>query len=118
MLDWDSYFERLVRLRVEFELAKKALEDWSGHPELIRKHAERDFASMREMISKALSERQVEPKSHWIFDSEAVASYLESAQKSAAERATAFKNRLSQNEFLLQVTIFEGFLKDIYTEKF
>ena len=116
MLDWEQYFDRLVGLKIEFELAKKALEDWSGNPEMIRKHAEEDFASLREMISKSLTERSVDEKSHWISNANSVASYLETAQKQATKGATEFKSRLSQNEFLLQVAIFEGFLKDLHRE--
>ena len=33
MLDWEAYFERLVRLKVDFELAEKALVDCSRDPE-------------------------------------------------------------------------------------
>lgn len=116
MLDWGAYFERILRLKIEFELAERVLEDWSGNSEMIRKHAEEGFADLRVIISEGLKEKRTDEKLHWISNPEFVASYLESAQKEATRRATAFKSRLSQNEFLLQVAIFEGFLKDLHRE--
>ena len=95
MLDWEAYFERLVRLKVDFELAGKALVDWSRDPEMIRKHAEEGFADMRALISKGLEEESIEENSHWISKPESFASYVESAQQEAISGVTAFKTRLS-----------------------
>ena len=59
MLDWSEHFERMIRLKIEFDLAEKALQDWSGNPEMIGKHAQEDLASLRELISKGLAERSM-----------------------------------------------------------
>jgi hypothetical protein len=114
VLDWGAYFDRLIRLKIEFELAKKALTDWSANPEMRRKHAEEDLNGLRAMILESLEKQSLDEKSHWISNPQSVTAYLESAKKQATEGATAFKSRLSQNEFLLQVAIFEGFLKDLH----
>jgi hypothetical protein len=101
-------------LNIEFELAEKALAEWSGNPDMIRKHAEEDVARMRALVSEGLRERSIDEQTHWISNPKSVASYLEVAQEEAIKGAAAFSSRLSQHKFLLQVAFFEGFLKDLH----
>lgn len=114
MLTWDDYFKRVINLKVEFELAEKALEDWKSDSNLIARHAKQEFEGLREMITQALGDDHERPIPSWFSDESVVVKYLESISSSKVEMATAFKIRLSQNRLVLQVALFEGFLKDLH----
>jgi len=106
MLDWETYFDRIVSLHVQFRTALRAFDGFRESDEAMRRFAEAELEETRKMVDEAAKREQVDPQSTWPYDKEAAAEYLEGSKERALKTLTHLGARLQQYEFILRVTIF------------
>jgi hypothetical protein len=114
MITWEAYFNRIVGLRLQFKIALTALKGFKESPEALRRYAEEELEGIRALVDKGAKSQHIEPQSTWPYNNESAAKYLDSAKESALRTLGDVEGRLRQYEFILRVTIFEGFMKDIH----
>lgn len=53
MITWDAYFDRLVDLRLQFDLARKALDGFEGSKEALAEYADKQLEDLRKIFQEA-----------------------------------------------------------------
>jgi hypothetical protein len=114
IITWDAYFDRIVGLRVQFDMARKALEGFEQSKDALERYATEDLGHLRELIHEGAKEAGKDPHSTWVHDEDAVAKYLDAAKEGAVRSLVNVRARLRQYEYILRVTIFESFMKDTH----
>ncbi len=116
MISWETYFERIVKLRIQFDLARKALDGFTGSQEALDRYANEEFEGARKLILEAAKKEGTDEKETWANDKNRVQRYLELSKSHALSGMGDVKIRLSQNEYILQAAIFESFMKSVHRE--
>lgn len=116
MLSWEEYFNRIVSVQLQFDLAKKALVSFKSTPEAIEKYLEGELEEVRNLILKGKEDQAGQLKKHWAFTPDGTKRYFEVLKKNIPDWVAKVENRINQNKFIMSVTLFEGFMKDIHRE--
>lgn len=116
MLSWEEYFDRIVSVQLQFDLARKALVSFQDKPEAVERYIEGELEEVRKSIIKENEDQTDQLKQHLAFMREMTESYFNSVKASIPARVAEVENRLNQNEFISLVTLFEGFIKDIHRQ--
>lgn len=116
MITWDNYWKRFVDVFIQFDLAKKAISGFRDTPEVIRKFAEKELEGLRNQMQEHFKKKGQDPKDSWLYDETKVEKYLEGTIDTIPSRLADIENRMNQNHLILQVTLFETFMKDIHRE--
>src|SRR5713101_1860523 len=114
MITWESYLDRIVILQVQFETARKALSMFGNHNEMLEQYAANELDEFRKMIHEGAKQFGLDPQSTWAYHEDATAKYLDSTKKAAISTLTDAGKRLQQYEYILRVTVFESFLKEVH----
>jgi hypothetical protein len=114
MITWEAYFDRIIGVQVQLNMARKALDGFAQSQEAVDRYATEELGGLRELIHEGAEKAGKDPQSTWVYDEEAVAKYLDSAKEGAVRSLVNVKARLRQYEYILQVAILESFLKDIH----
>lgn len=117
MISWRSYFERVVNLKTQFDLAGTAIDGWGHSQEALDRYATEELEDLRSIFRRAAEEKGEDAEAMWVFaDSQRVNEYLDHVRTTVPQRLPDVKARLVQNEYLLHVAIFESFMKSIHRE--
>src|ERR1019366_3498451 len=114
MITWEAYFDRIVGVQIQFNMAGKALEGFEQSKEALERYATEDFGNLRKLIHEGAKEAGNDPHSTWVYDEEAVAKYLDGSKANAVRALVDVRARLRQYEYILYVAIFESFMKDVH----
>ena len=116
MISWEDYWNRSVDIFIQFDLAKKAISGFRNTPEAVKSFAEKELENLRKDMQDHFVKKGKDLPETWIHDETKVAAYLEGTIKTIPSRLEDVENRLNQNHLILQVTLFESFMKDIHKE--
>jgi hypothetical protein len=114
MVTWEAYFDRIIGVQVQLNMARKALDGFAQSEEAVDRYATEELRGLRELIHEGAEKAGKDPQSTWVYDEDAIAKYLDSAKEGAVSSLVNVKERLKQYEYILQVAILESFLKDIH----
>jgi len=114
MLTWDSYFDRIVSLHLQFKTALRAFDGFKESEQAMRRYAESELEDVRKLVAEGAQRENIDPQSTWPYDKEAAAKYLDGTKERALETLKNLGERLQQYEFILRVAMFEGFMKDMH----
>jgi hypothetical protein len=114
MITWEAFFDRIIGVQVQLNMARKALDGFAQSQEALERYATEELRDLREIIREGAEKAGKDPQSTWVYDEAAVAKYLDGAREGAVRSLVDVKGRLRQYEYILQVAILEGFLKDIH----
>jgi hypothetical protein len=110
MITWEDYFQRMVNLKAEFYVATAAIAGWADSQEALDKYSTEQLEDLRTMFREHGGHDDA-----WVFtDEQRIASYLDAVKADAPQKLPALSSRLAQHEYILQVTIFESFIKSIH----
>ena len=113
-LSVESYLNRQNAVFMQFVLAHKALECFKNTPEAINLFARDNLNTIQESMDQHFWETGSYPKKSWLYDEAEVANYLNDVLESVPEQLKDVKNRMNQNQLILELSIFESFMKDIH----
>jgi hypothetical protein len=116
MLSWGNYWRRSVDIFTQFDLAKKALAGFRDTPEALNKFAEKELENLRNELQGHFEKKGKDPQESWLYNETKVQDYLDDTIKIIPSRLDDVVNRINQNHLIMQVTIFETFMKDIHKE--
>ncbi len=116
MIDGKAYFERLAAVKMQFDLARRALDGFLTSKDAVDKYCEEELNDLRDLISKAQQSKGIDIKQHGIFTADGASSYIESIKAHTNDRIDDVKNRISQNELILMIALFEKQMKDVHRE--
>lgn len=117
MITWESYFERIVKLKTQFDLAGTAIDGWGHSQEALNRYATEELEDLRTTFRRAAQQTGEEAEKTWVFaDSDRVNEYLNHVRTAVPQKLPDVKARLVQNEYLLHVAIFESFMKSVHRE--
>lgn len=116
MISWEEYFDRIVSVHLQFDLTRKALASFQDTPVSVQKYLEGELEEFRRLILEGREDQPDQLKQHWAFTPEGTEKYFEGLKKSIPERLSEVENRINQNEFIMRLTLFEGFMKDFHRE--
>lgn len=111
MISLHNYLKRLNDLGGEFSLAATAIQGFGQSQEALNQYAAGEAENIRHLFREANRISGTDPESGWIFEAERAESYMSSVISRTPERVDQVLPRLKQNEYLLQVAIFESFMK-------
>ncbi|MGB9074711.1 MAG: hypothetical protein WCC22_18890 [Terriglobales bacterium] len=114
MITWEAYFNRLAGLHLQFETARRALQIFGENRETVERHASEQLEELREMIRAAAKNKGKDPQSTWVYNEGAVAKYLHGTKENLIRTMIDVSGRLQQYEYILHVTVFESFMKDVH----
>ena len=101
-------------VHLQFETARKALEGFEQNRETVERYAAGQLRELKAIIEAAAKRQGQDPNSTWIHDEERVAKYLHGTKENLVRTMVDVSGRLKQYEYLLHVTLFESFMKDIH----
>jgi hypothetical protein len=117
MITWDSYFQRVSALHMEFRLAGEAIHKWAHSQEALDHYAHDQLEDLRGIFREASKGKGDQKEEGWVFaDEKRINEYLEAVRKEAPRKVEEVAHRLLQHEYILHVSIFETFLKSIHRE--
>jgi hypothetical protein len=110
MITWEYYFEQMVKLRVEFQLADAAISGWAHSQEALDKYSADQLEDLQKLFREGEGQNGA-----WVFsDQQRIKNYVDAIKAEAPDRIPGVMGRLAQHQYILQVTIFESFLKSIH----
>ena len=116
MLSWEEYFDRIVSLQLQFNLARGVIASFRKTPEAVKDYMDQDLEDWRKLITEGAKIAGEELKDHWAFTDEGTKSYFDSARKRIDDDLKKVENRLNQNQLIMRVSFLEGFIKEIHRE--
>ena len=117
MITWETYFERVSTLSMEFRLAGEAIQGWAHSQEALDRYAQDQLEDLRGIFRKATKGEGEQKEEGWVFaDEKRINAYLEAVRKEAPRKVQDIARRLVQHEYILHVSIFESFLKNLHRE--
>ena len=116
MLSWEDYWKRFIDVFIQFDLARKAISGFRDTPEAVKKYAEEEFENLRKDVQNHFEQQGLNPHNTWMYENTKVEKYLEDTMSSVPTRLKHVENRINQNQLIIQVALFETFMKDIHRE--
>ncbi len=116
MLSFEEYFDRIVSVQMQFDLARKALISFRETPQAVENYMQGELEEVRNLLLEGRDDQADQIKKHWAFTSEGTEKYFEGLKSHLSQGVDEVDNRINQNEFIMRVTLFEGFMKDIHRE--
>jgi hypothetical protein len=113
VISWDDYFNRIIGLRLQFDLARKAIASFSTTREALEAYATSDLEDFRPSIAEASQNSGTDPTT-WAYKDSWIQQFLESSKQDAVNRLGDVLHRLRQNEYVLQVAVFETFIRELH----
>ncbi len=116
MISWEQYFDRLISLNMQFEIARKIHAGFMGTTEAVDKYLLGELDDIRKLMGEAAKRTGIDPSGTWAYTTEGVDKYLNELRNDLPSQLRNVENRLRQNELLLRVAVFEAFMKDLHRE--
>ncbi len=116
MIDWSPYFQRIVSISSQFDVARKSINAFKETPEAVAKFIENSVKDLKDAIGDALKKREDTKDSPWVMSEEGMNNFVLEQQQLVGSRLDEVDNRLRQNELILLVSVLESFMKDIHRE--
>ena len=116
MISWKDYWNRSIEVFIQFDLAKKAMKSFRDTPEAVSNYATEEIEKIKKDVLDHFGEKGKIPKESWLYDSNKVSKYIKDTMESLPTKLEAVENRLNQNHLILQITLFESFMKDLHRE--
>src|SRR5260370_40219707 len=106
MITWESHFERVTNLRIQFDVAETAIDGWAQSQEALNRYSNEELEALREIFRQSAQSQGKEAESAWVFtDQQRVNEYLQHVRSVAPQRLSEVKMRLMQNEYILHVAV-------------
>lgn len=80
MISWEDFFDRIVDVRMQFTLARKAIHGFRDTPEAVTGYAEAELDDFREDMQQYFDEIGKDHSESWLYDDTKVAEYLSDDQ--------------------------------------
>lgn len=106
---WEEYFDRIVSVQMQFDLARKALSAFRETPQAVENYMQGELEEVRNLLLEGRGDQADQIKKHWAFTSEGTEKYFEDLKSHLSQGVDEVDNRVNQNEFIMRVTLFEEF---------
>lgn len=107
MISWDTYFDRIVAIHLDFAAARKALRAFEATPEAVTAFARAEINELGLRISKGSSETPAIP-------TERFEQLLQNSIRRTPDLMKGVEKRLRQHELLLRIATYESFMRDVH----
>jgi hypothetical protein len=108
------YFERLIALHVEFDVAIRALDSFEASPSALDEYGRRAWAESREATESAAKLLGWDAGLARFDDPSETQRALAKEKERALSQLPVLKKRMRQNLYVLMVAVFEGCMKEIH----